>query len=60
MDNIVTNIPQAIRRERGQECNAPEDFIEFAIWCEALMAGVMPQDKNATSNKTSNKSKNDF
>ena len=60
MNNVMTNIPQAVWSQGGQECDTTQYFIKLTIRREALMASVMAQNKDSASNKAGNNAKNNF
>ena len=53
VDHVVTDVPQAISGERRQESNTAKPFVEIAVRRQALVAGVVAQDKQATDHKAS-------
>ena len=51
VDHVVARVPQAVGRERVQECVTANPFVQLAVGREALVACVMTQDEQTTNHK---------
>ena len=60
VNDVMANVPQAVWRKGGQKGNAAQYFIELAVWCKALVAGIVPQDEDAAGNKAGDYTKYDL
>ena len=43
----MTDAPEAIGRQGGQERDASQHFVQRVVVCQAAMAGVMPNNEQA-------------
>jgi hypothetical protein len=58
--HVVTGVPQAEGGERVQKSVTANPFVEFTVWCEALVASIMANDEEAANHKASGHAAQNF
>ena len=53
VDHVVANVPQAVGGEGGQKGDAADPFVQAPVRGQALVAGVVANDEQATNHEAS-------